>query len=256
MMLPASGLHGLHGLHGLDGLDGPAAVDAMLASPVFAVAITLAAYEAARRLWERTGRFPLLNPVLVAIVVIGVVLRVGGVDYDTYADGSAVITVLLGPATVALAWPMHKELALVRRAALPVLASVVLATGAAVIVAYVVTAALGGPQELATSMAPKTTTTPVAIALTAEIGGVPALTAVLTVLTGILGATLGPPVLTMLRVRDPRVRGLAVGASSHGIGTAAVMHEGRTVAAFSGLAMALATLATSFWVPVLLPLLR
>ena len=236
-------------------LDPGAAWEGMVGSAVFAIALTLAAYEGARRLWVRSGRQPLLNPVLVSIAVIGTVLWLVGVDYQAYAEGSAVITLLLGPATVALAWPMHRELTLLRQAALPVLASVVLATGAAVVTAYVVTDLAGGPQELALSMAPKTTTTPVAIALTTEIGGVPALTAVLTVLTGVLGASLGPPLLDALRVRDPRVRGLTVGASSHGIGTAAVMHEGRTVTAFAGLAMALATLATSVWVPLLVPLL-
>ena len=233
--------------------DPAGAWDGLLASPVLAIALTLAAYEASRRLWERTGRHALLNPVLVSITVIGTVLWLTGVDYETYAEGSEVVTLLLGPATVALAWPMHKELALVRRAALPVLTSVTLATGAAVATAYVVTSLAGGPEELALSMAPKTTTTPVAIALTQEIGGVPALTAVLTVTTGVLGAALGPPLLTLLRVRDPRVRGLAVGACSHGIGTAGVMHEGRTVTAFAGLAMALATLSTSVWVPLLVP---
>jgi predicted murein hydrolase (TIGR00659 family) len=228
----------------------------MLASPVFAIVLTLAAYEGTRRLWERAGRQPLLNPVLLSIAVIGTVLWLLGVDYATYADGSAVITLLLGPATVALAWPMHKELALVRRAALPVLASVVLATGAAVVTAYLVTTAAGGPEQLALSMAPKTTTTPVAIALTEQIGGVPAFAAVVTVTTGVLGAALGPPLLTLLRVRDPRVRGLAVGASAHGVGTAGVMHEGRTTTAFAGLAMALATLSTSVWVPLVVPLLE
>lgn len=228
----------------------------MVGSPVFAIAITLAAYEVSRRAWERLGRPPLLNPVLVSIVVIGTVLWLTGVDYDTYADGSAVITLLLGPATVALAWPMHRELGLVRQAALPVIAAVVLATGLAVVAAYLVTALAGGPEELAASMAPKTTTTPVALALAGEVGGVPALTAVLTVVTGVLGAALGPPLLDLARVRDPRVRGLAVGVSAHGIGTAGMVHEGRTTAAFAGLGMALATLSTSVWVPLVVPLLR
>lgn len=232
-----------------------AAWEELVGSPVFAIAITLASYEVTRRVWERLGRPALLNPVLVSILVIGTVLWLVDVDYDSYADGAAVITLLLGPATVALAWPMHRELALVRRAALPVLASVVLATGLAVVTAYVVTVLAGGPEELAASMAPKTTTTPVALALAGEIGGVPALTAVLTVVTGVLGAALGPPLLNLARVRDARVRGLAVGVSAHGIGTAGVLHEGRTTAAFAGLGMALATLSTSVWVPLVVPLL-
>lgn len=224
-------------------------------SPVFALTLTLAVYDVARRGWERLGRPALLNPVLVSIVVIGAVLALVDLDYDTYASGTTLITLLLGPATVALAWPMHRELRLVRQAAVPVLAAVLASTAAAVTTALLLTRLAGGPEELALSMAPKTTTTPVAIALSEQIGGIAALTAVLTVATGVLGAALGVPLLRVLRLRDPRVSGLAVGASAHGIGTAGVAHLGRTTLAFAGLGMALATLATSLWVAVLVPLL-
>lgn len=224
-------------------------------SPVFALTLTLAVYDVARRGWERLGRPALLNPVLVSIVVIGAVLALVDLDYDTYASGTTLITLLLGPATVALAWPMHRELRLVRQAAVPVLAAVLTSTAAAVTTALLLTRLAGGPEELALSMAPKTTTTPVAIALSEQIGGIAALTAVLTVATGVLGAAFGVPLLRVLRLRDPRVSGLAVGASAHGIGTAGVAHLGRTTLAFAGLGMALATLATSLWVAVLVPLL-
>lgn len=224
-------------------------------SPVFALTLTLAVYDVARRGWERLGRPALLNPVLVSIVVIGAVLALVDLDYDTYASGTTLITLLLGPATVALAWPMHRELRLVRQAAVPVLAAVLTSTAAAVTTALLLTRLAGGPEELALSMAPKTTTTPVAIALSEQIGGIAALTAVLTVATGVLGAAFGVPLLRVLRLRDPRVSGLAVGASAHGIGTAGVAHLGRSTLAFAGLGMALATLATSLWVAVLVPLL-
>jgi putative effector of murein hydrolase len=166
-----------------------------------------------------------------------------------------VIALLLGPATVALAWPLHLEMALVRRAAVPILGALAVGSGLAIVVAVTTTKLLGGTDELALSMAPKSTTTPVAIALSETIGGLPALTAVLTVLTGVVGAVLGPRLLSLLRVRDKVVRGLAVGAASHGIGTAQMIQESRTEGAFSGLAMALTALATSIWLPLLVPLL-
>jgi putative effector of murein hydrolase len=178
-----------------------------------------------------------------------------GIDYDTYLRGGSMISLLLGPAVVALAWPLHLELALVRRTLLPVVVGVAIGSGVAVASAVLVTAGLGGDAALTDSMAPKTATTPVAIALSEQIGGVPALTAVLTILTGILGAVAGPRVLTWLRFRDRRVRGLAVGVASHGIGTAQMLVESRTEGAFAGLAMALTALATSVWVAVLVPVL-
>jgi predicted murein hydrolase (TIGR00659 family) len=228
---------------------------AVSASPVFGVTLTLAAYQLARRLWLRAGNHPAVNPVLIAIVLVALVLWVTDVDYDTYMTGGSVIALLLGPATVALAWPLHLEMALVRRAVLPILVGVTTGSGVAVVVAMSTTRVLGGSAELATSMAPKSATTPVAIALSETVGGIPSLTAVLTILTGILGAVIGPRVLSWMRVRDKTVRGLAVGVSSHGIGTAQMIQESRTEGAFSGLAMALGALATSVWVPVLVPLL-
>lgn len=222
-------------------------------SPVFGVALTLAAYQLGRVAWRRAGRNPLVNPVLIAIVLVAVVMWVCGIDYDTYVRGGAVIALLLGPATVALAVPMHRELTVLRQAAGPVIAGVLAGSGVAVVVAVLVTRWLGGDIELARSMAPKSTTTPVSIALSETIGGLPALTAVLTILAGIVGAVVGPGLLTAMRVRDPRARGLAVGVASHGIGTSQMLHEGRTQGAFSGLAMALTALATSVWVPLLVP---
>jgi len=124
----------------------------------------------------------------------------------------------------------------------------------AIVVAIVVTLALGGSGQLALTMAPKSATTPIAIALAESVGGLPALTAVLTVLTGVLGAVAGPRVLTLLGVRDPRIRGFAIGISSHGIGTSRALQESSLEGAFSGLAMALSALTTAVALPLILAL--
>ena len=102
------------------------------------------------------------------------------------------------------------------------------------------------------TMAPKAATTPVSIAVSDQIGGIPPLTAVLTILAGITGAVVGPWLLDRLRIRDPRARGLALGAASHGIGTARALRESSVEGAFSALAMGLTALATSVLVPVVL----
>lgn len=235
--------------------DPGAAWAATTGSPALGVLLTLGGYAAGRALWQRTGHHPLVNPVLVAILLVGGVLWVTGIDYDTYLRGGSLVALLLGPAVVALAWPLHLELTLVRRALLPILGGVAAGSGVAVATALVVTALLGGSDVLVLAMGPKTATTPVAIALAETVGGVPALTAVLTILTGILGAVAGPRALSLVGFRDRRVRGLAVGVSSHGIGTAQMLQESRTEGAFAGLAMALTALATSLWLPVLVPLL-
>jgi predicted murein hydrolase (TIGR00659 family) len=228
----------------------------LVGSPLFGVTLTLVAYQAARLLWKRAGRHAVLNPVLVAIVLAGGVLTVLGVDYDDYLVGGGYIALLLGPATVALALPLHYEARLVRRAALPILLGVVVGSAVSVVVAFWVTRAFGGDEQLALSMSPKAATTPVSIALAESVGGIPALTAVFTILAGVLGAVAAPAVLSLLRFRDVRVRGLAIGAVSHGIGTSRALEEHPTEGAFSALAMGLNALATALLLPLLLTLLR
>ncbi len=228
----------------------------LLGSPLFGVTLTLVAYKAARELWERTGRHATLNPVLVAIVLAGGTLLLLGVDYEDYMVGGQYIAFLLGPATVALALPLHYEAPLVRQAVWPVLAGLLVGSAASIAVTFWITRALGGDEQLALSMAPKSATTPVSIALAESFGGIPALTAVFTIITGVIGAVAAPAVLSLLRFRDLRVRGLAIGASSHGIGTSRALEEHPTEGAFSGLAMGLNALATALLLPLLLPLLR
>jgi predicted murein hydrolase (TIGR00659 family) len=196
-----------------------------------------------------------LQPVLVAIVLIGAVLLVADVPYRDYLAGGSFVSFWLGPATVALALPLHHEWHLVRRAALPILTGVAAGAVVSICSAVLVTDLVGGSRKLQLTMAPKAATTPVSIAVSDQIGGIPALTAVLTILAGITGAVAGPWLLDRLRIRDPRARGIALGAVSHGIGTSRALHESRTEGAFSALSMALTALATSVLVPVVLLLI-
>ena len=225
---------------------------AVVESPLFGITLTLIAYQAARTLWRRTRGNSLANPVLVAGGIVVALLLLLGISYDDYFTGAQYISFLLGPATVALALPLHRQARNIRQAGWVVGACVLVGSVTAVVSAITVTKALGGGDELALSMAPKSTTTPVSIALAESIGGIGSLAAAFTILTGILGAVAVPRLLTLLRVRDHRVRGLAMGMSSHGIGTSRALQDNATEGAFSGLAMALNALATAVLLPVLL----
>lgn len=227
----------------------------LLTSPVFLVLLTLAAYRLGREVRARTGGHALAQPVLVAIVVIGVVLAVADVDYADYRSGTELIAFWLGPATVALAVPLHRNVHRLKGFVVPMLVAIPVGAAASISLGYGVVRLLGGGEELALTMAPKAATTPVSIALSEEIGGLPPLTAVLTIVVGIVGAVAGPAVLTLLRVREPRARGLAMGAVSHGVGTSRSLHDNETEGAFSGLAMGLTALVTSLILPLLLLLL-
>lgn len=227
----------------------------LLHSPVFLVLLTLAAYRLGREARERTGGHPLAQPVLVAIVVIGLAITWLDIDYSDYRSGTELIAFWLGPATVALAVPLHRNAHRLKGFVVPMLVGIPLGAAVSILLAYGLVRLLGGAEELALTMAPKAATTPVSIALSEEIGGLPPLTAVVTIIAGILGAIAGPAVLSLLRVREPRARGLAMGAVSHGIGTSRSLHDNQTEGAFAGLSMGLTALATSILLPVILFLL-
>jgi predicted murein hydrolase (TIGR00659 family) len=231
-------------------------MDWLIGSPLFLMFLTLAAYRLGCEVRDRTGGHALAQPVLVAIVVIGIVLAVVDVDYETYRDGTQIIAFLLGPATVALAVPLHRQASRLRGFLAPLLVGVTLGAVASIATGYLLVRWLGGSEVLAETMAPKAATTPVSIAISGTIGGIPALTAVFAIVIGIVGAIAGPAVLTLLRIRDERARGLALGAVSHGIGTSRALRESESEGAFAGLSMGLTALVTSLLVPVLLTLLR
>ena len=228
--------------------------DWLVHSPLFLLLLTVGGYEFGRRLRARTGH-PLAQPVLVAIVVVAVVISLLHVDYADYRSGVEPIAFLLGPATVALAIPLHRQTHRLRGIVGPMVAALMAGALVSVTAGILIVRALGGSEALARTMGPKSTTAPVAIALAERFDGIPALAAVFAIIVGTFGAVVAPGLLTLLRVRDPRARGLAVGAVSHGIGTARMLHESPVEGAFSGLSMGLTALATCLVMPLMVWLL-
>lgn len=221
------------------------------ASPLFHLTLTLVAFQAASLLFEKTGRNPLLNPVLGAVLIVVAVLMLTGTDYGSYFEGAQFVHFLLGPATVALAVPLYRQWYRVRRSALAIVVSLVAGSLTAILSAVTVAWLAGSSEAVLASVAPKSVTAPVAMGIAEKLGGLPSLTAVLVIVTGILGAMLGPKVLDVTGVVDWRARGLAIGTASHGIGTARALQVNETAGAFSGLAMGLNALATALLLPII-----
>jgi predicted murein hydrolase (TIGR00659 family) len=223
----------------------------LAASPLLALTLTLLAYLGGLWLYRRSGQNPLVNPVLIAVVAVVGLLFATGTDYRTYFDGAQFVHFLLGPATVALAIPLYRQVQQVKKSLVAILVAVIggslTAAGSAVAIAWL----LGASKQTILSMAPKSVTAPVAMGIAEQIGGLPTLTAVVVILTGITGAMAATTVLRMLRIDDQRAGGLAIGVASHGIGTARAFQVGEVAGAFSGLAMGLNALATAILIPVL-----
>lgn len=220
-------------------------------SPLALIAITLAGYQAGRWLQARTNGHSLAQPVLPAIAAAGIAITLLDVDYPTYRSATELIAFWLGPATVALAIPLHRQADRLRGFVVPMLAAVLLGAVVSITSAVVIVRALGGGDTLERTVAAKAATTPVAIALTDHLGGIPPLAAVFAIIIGIVGAVAGPSVLNLVGIRDRRARGLAVGAVSHGVGSSRMLREDETEGAFAGLSMGLTALAISLLLPLL-----
>lgn len=224
-------------------------------TPLLGLTVTLCAYVIGYHLYRKFRFNPLVNPVLIAVLLLVSLLLASDTPYSRYFEGAQFVHFMLGPATVALAVPLYRQFHHVRRSAMAV--GVALACGSltAVISAVGIAWLLGASRETLLSLAPKSVTTPVAMGIAEQIGGLPSLTAVLVILSGITGAVLGTYALNLVRVKDWRARGIAMGVASHGIGTARALTVNEVAGAFSSLAMGLNALATAVLVPLLMALL-
>lgn len=224
-------------------------------TPLLWLTVTLLVYAIADAISLATHRHPLANPVLHSIWIIGVFLIVTGTSYTTYFSGAQFVHFLLGPATVALAVPLYENRKIVMSAILPMLMALVVGCVTAIVSVVVFAEAAGLPRDIVLSLAPKSVTAGVAMGISETLGANPAITAVATVLTGIMGAIVVTPTMNRLGITDFRARGFAAGLASHGIGTARAFQVDEVAGVFAGIAMGLNALVTSLLVPLAATLL-
>lgn len=221
-------------------------------TPLLWLTVTVLAYCACDRISAALKRNPVANPVLMSMCVVGLLVRLTGTPYATYFDGAQFIHFLLGPATVVLGIPLYQNRDLVLRSVVPMTCALLAGSLTAMLSAVLIARLLGAAPTIVTSLAPKSVTAAVAMGISSRMGGDPALTAVLVILTGILGAILVTPLLNALRITDKRARGFAAGLAAHGIGTARAFQVDPLTGTFAGIAMGLNALLTAIIVPLLL----
>lgn len=220
------------------------------ATPLFGLTATLVVYVIARAAYQRADHAPWANPVLWSVVVLAALLTLSGTPYPTYFSGAQFIHFLLGPAVVALAWPLWQRRAELRLRVAPIAVSALAGGAAAAISAFAIGVALGLPPDVLRSLAPKSVTAPVAMGIAQQIGGIPALGAVFAVLTGLVGAVSAKYLFDALRVAAPEVRGFSIGTIAHGIGAARAMQVHPNAGAYAALALSLQVLLASLLMPL------
>lgn len=225
-------------------------------TPLLWLTVTILVYLVSLWLYSRSGGHSMVNPILLSVVGLIAVLHITATPYPVYFDGAKFVHFLIGPATVALAVPLYSQLERLKSMWRPVLVSLLVGSGVAIGSALVIAWLLGASHSTLMSLAPKSSTMPIAMSLAEQIGGVPALAAVAVAITGISGAMMARPLLNLLRIEDPAVRGFAVGIAAHAAGTARAMQVGTVNGAFAALALALNSVATALLIPLLVHALR
>lgn len=221
-------------------------------NPLLSLLATLLAFMVSVRINRALGGTPLVHPVTLSIAMLIGFLLLVDMDYATYFEGAQFIHFLLGPATVSLAIPLYDHRERIRRLLWPLLLAclvgILTAVGSTIAVAMV----SGAQIETILSLAPRSVTSPIAMGIAEQVGGIPSLAAGLVLLTGSIGCALGPLLFRVMGVSDPGVQGFTLGLAAHGFGTAhAFARIGAVAGAFSGLAMALTGLLTAFLLPLL-----
>lgn len=220
------------------------------ATPLFGLTATIGLYVVAHGLYLRVGQAPWANPVLWTVLMLAAMLTLTRTPYETYFSGAQFIHFLLGPAVVALAWPLWQRRAELRRRAVAVLAAATLGGAAAAGSAVAIGWAFGLPSDVLRSLAPKSVTAPVAMGIAEQLAGIPALAAAFAVITGLVGAISAKYLFDLMGIRSPTVRGFSLGSISHGLGAARAMQVHPDAGAYAGLALGLQVVLASLLMPL------
>ena len=213
--------------------------------------LTLAAYASSLWLYHRSGHHLLCLPVLTGTALVVAALLATSVPYEVYAQATKALRWLTGPAIIALAVPLYRQARLLRQAALPLTAALIVGCLTAIVSTSLLAHAIGSPREFMLALVSKSATMPIAMATTERVGGIPALAAMGVVATGVLGTLLTGHLLRVLRISDPATRSFTLGLTAHAIGTARVMQSHPETVAFAALAMSLNGVATALAVGVM-----
>ncbi|AKB19890.1 MULTISPECIES: LrgB family protein [unclassified Methanosarcina] len=225
--------------------------DAFLSTPLFGILLSLVAFQIGTLLYKKT-RSSVFNPLLVSLVLVILFLLYFRIDFETYNVGGDYISFFLGPATVVLAVPLYKKIQLLKSDALPIITGISAGCIAGISSIVIFSSLLGFDKVITNSLVPKSVTTPIGIEISKQIGGLPAITVAAIIVTGIIGAVLGPLICRCFRINDRVAIGIAIGTASHALGTTRAIELGETEGAMSGLAIGIAGLITVFLAPVLL----
>lgn len=225
-------------------------MDILTNNLLFGIILSLVAFEIGLYLYKKT-KFPLFNPLLIAIALVIVFLISFNIDFDTYNQGGQFINMFLGPSTVVLAVPLYKQIDLLQKNALSILLGIFIGSIIGIFSVIILCNLMGLSDELIVSLLPKSVTTPIGMEISNKLNGIVPVTVLAIILTGIIGAVVGPSICKIFKINDPLAVGVAIGTSSHAVGTTKALEMGETEGAMSSLSIGVAGLMTVFLAPTI-----
>ena len=222
----------------------------LINSQIFLLTLTVGVYLGAIQL-RRKINFALLHPVFVSILVLIVFIRLTGIEYEHYMQQTQIIDFMLGLSVVALGYILHDQNYNIRGNVISIVMAILVGSAVGIVSVALIARWMGAEPAVVASLEPKSVTTAIALSVSANSGGIPALTSVVVIVVGVFGGIVGPWVLKKIGVESRIAKGLAMGAAAHALGTARAMELGAVEGAISGLAIGLMGLATAILVPIL-----
>lgn len=220
-------------------------------SPLFALILTLTAYQVGSYLYQKTDKYPLANPVAIAVILVAVALYLVDMPYQKYFEGAQFVHFLLGTATVSLAVPIYRGIAVLKTRLIPLMIALVCGGLVSIVSAVAIATWMGADTAIVDAFYPKSVTAPIAMGVAERLGVSPTLTAVFAVITGILGAVLGSSILNLLGMKAWWQRGFAMGVAAHGIGTSRAFAVHPEAGTYASLAMGLHGIFGALLIPLL-----
>lgn len=223
-------------------------MNSIVSNPLFGILLTLFAFEIGMTIYKKT-KIPVLNPLLIAIAIVIVVLVIFHISFETYNIGGNFINAFLGPATVILAVPLYKQLQLLKNHFVPIITGIIVGSLASMCCVVIMGYFLGVSHELIASLVPKSVTTPIGVEVASGLGGIPSITVIAIIITGITGAVIAPMVCKFLKIEHEVAMGVSIGTAAHAVGTTKALEIGETHGAMSSLSIGVAGLITVFLAP-------
>lgn len=220
----------------------------LFSGEVFLLALTLGSFLFGIYLYKRL-KFPLLQPLLIAVAIIIPFLKVADIDYTTFYEQTRILSFMLGPSVVALGYVLYEQIEHIKGNVISILTSVFIGSIVGITSVIGVAKLFGADRMLLMSLAPRSVTTPIAISIAEQTGGVPELAVAFVVICGIFGGLVGPVILRSLGIKSRIAKGLAMGSASHALGTARALEMGAIEGAISGLAIGIMGIMTALLVP-------